>query len=75
MYGRRVHEAVLRSGARESGASVHQVIAEYDSGPVLAQTRVPVLPEDRVEDLEERVKAAERELLLETVVNVLKAAR
>ena len=46
MYGRRVHEAVLASGARESGASVHLVDEVYDRGEVLARARVPVLPED-----------------------------
>jgi phosphoribosylglycinamide formyltransferase 1 len=66
-FGRRVHEAVLASGDRESGASVHTVTEDYDAGPVVAQTRVPVYPNDRVEDLEARVKAAERELLVTTL--------
>jgi phosphoribosylglycinamide formyltransferase 1 len=66
-FGRRVHEAVLASGDRESGASVHTVTEDYDAGPVIAQTRVPVYPNDRVEDLEARVKAAERELLVTTL--------
>ena len=46
MYGRRVHEAVLASGARESGATVHLVDEVYDRGAILAQARVPVLPGD-----------------------------
>ena len=41
MYGRRVHEAVLASGARESGATVHLVDEVYDRGAILAQARVP----------------------------------
>ena len=44
MYGHRVHEAVLASGARESGATVHLVDEVYDRGRILAQARVPVLP-------------------------------
>jgi formyltetrahydrofolate-dependent phosphoribosylglycinamide formyltransferase len=63
MYGRRVHEAVLRSGARESGASVHLVDEVYDRGEVLAQERVPVLPDDTVDSLAARVLAAEHRLL------------
>ena len=67
-YGRQVHRAVLAAGDRESGATVHLVEQEYDSGPIVAQVRVPVLPGDSVAVLEERVKAAEREL----VVNALR---
>lgn len=66
-YGRRVHQAVIDAGDRESGATVHIVDAEYDSGPILAQVRVPVREDDSVEDLEERVKVAERKLIIETL--------
>ena len=66
-YGRRVHEAVLDAGERETGATVHLVDAEYDSGPILAQVRVPVRAGDTVESVEERVKAAERNLLIATL--------
>ncbi|MEQ8485701.1 MAG: phosphoribosylglycinamide formyltransferase [Pseudomonadales bacterium] len=66
-YGRRVHEAVLAAGERESGASVHLVTDEYDAGPVIAQARVPVRSGDRVEDLENRVKDAERALIVATL--------
>src|SRR5262249_5120035 len=55
MYGNRVHEAVLASGDRETGVSVHEVDTEYDTGPVVAQTRVPVEPGDTVGSLSERV--------------------
>ena len=63
MYGRRVHEAVLASGAQESGATVHLVDEEYDRGAVLAQARVPVLPGDTPERLAARVLEAEHRLL------------
>jgi formyltetrahydrofolate-dependent phosphoribosylglycinamide formyltransferase len=63
MYGRRVHEAVLASGASESGASVHLVDEEYDRGAVLAQARVPVLPGDTPDRLAARVLEAEHRLL------------
>lgn len=42
LYGRRVHEAVIRAGVRESGATVHFVDEEYDTGPILLQDSVPV---------------------------------
>ena len=69
-YGRRVHEAVLASGDTETGATVHLVDEHYDAGPVLAQVRVPVRPGDDVEALEERVKVAERTLVVATLAEL-----
>jgi phosphoribosylglycinamide formyltransferase-1 len=68
MYGDRVHAAVLAAAESESGASVHLVDAEYDTGRVLAQCRVPVLPGDTVAELATRVQAGEKELVVETLV-------
>lgn len=68
MYGRRVHEAVLASGARESGATVHLVDEVYDRGAVLAQARVPVLPGDTPDRLAARVLEAEHRLLPSVVL-------
>jgi phosphoribosylglycinamide formyltransferase-1 len=62
MYGRRVHEAVLAAGEKESGCSVHIVDEEFDQGPVLAQERVPVLLGDTPERLAERVLEQEHRL-------------
>ena len=61
-YGDRVHEAVLAAGDTESGCTVHLVNDEYDSGRILGQQRVPVLPDDDVHSLADRVFAAECEL-------------
>ncbi|MGA0844446.1 MAG: phosphoribosylglycinamide formyltransferase [Arenicellales bacterium] len=66
-YGRRVHSAVLKSGERVSGATVHLVDADYDTGPILSQVTVPVRVSDDVETLEDRVKQAERRLLITTL--------
>jgi len=63
MYGHHVHEAVLASGARESGATVHLVDEVYDRGRTLAQARVPVLPGDTAETLAARVLVVEHRLL------------
>jgi len=62
MYGRRVHEAVLASGATESGCTVHLADNEYDHGPIIAQARVAIHRSDTVETLTTRVGQAEREL-------------
>ncbi|MGQ9589322.1 MAG: phosphoribosylglycinamide formyltransferase [Planctomycetota bacterium] len=58
-YGHRVHEAVLRSGAKFSGCTVHFVTHEYDSGPIILQRIVPVLPGDTPDSLAARVFAEE----------------
>lgn len=70
MYGSRVHEAVLAAGDRETGVSIHLVDAEYDTGPVVAQARVPVRSDDSVAALASRVQARERELLVETLAKI-----
>lgn len=70
MYGQRVHEAVLMSGDTETGASLHAVTESYDEGPVLAQVRVPVEAGDTLELLENRVKRAEKKLILEFLNNL-----
>lgn len=75
MYGRRVHEAVLASGARVSGCTVHLVDELYDHGEILAQRRVPVLPGDTVESLAARVLEAEHQLLPAVVVAAAQAGR
>lgn len=75
MYGRRVHQAVLASGARESGASVHLVDEVYDRGRVLAQARVPVLPGDDPDTLAARVLEAEHRLLPAVVLAAAAAGR
>lgn len=55
MYGARVHEAVIASGAKESGVTVHMVEDEYDRGPIVAQWRIPVDKSDTAETLAARV--------------------
>jgi formyltetrahydrofolate-dependent phosphoribosylglycinamide formyltransferase len=75
MYGRRVHQAVLASGARESGATVHLVDEVYDRGAILGQARVPVLPGDDPERLAARVLEVEHRLLPAAVLAAAAAGR
>ncbi|WP_433680923.1 phosphoribosylglycinamide formyltransferase [Nocardia sp. CA-119907] len=63
MFGEHVHRAVLAAGDRVSGATIHLVDGEYDTGEVIAQLEVPVLPGDTVEVLGRRVLEAEHRLL------------
>lgn len=75
MYGRRVHEAVLASGAPVSGATVHLVDEVYDRGRVLAQARVPVLRGDTPDTLAARVLEVEHRLLPAVVLAAAAAGR
>ncbi|MGH2998535.1 MAG: phosphoribosylglycinamide formyltransferase [Gaiellaceae bacterium] len=60
-------EEQLAAGITESGATVHLVDEGVDSGPILAQERVPVLATDTPDTLHERIKAVEHELLPKVV--------
>lgn len=67
MYGRHVHEAVLKAGARVSGATVHIVDEEYDRGPIVAQECVPVLDGDTASSLAARVLEVEHRIYSEAL--------
>jgi phosphoribosylglycinamide formyltransferase-1 len=62
MYGLRVHQAVIASGDKETGCTVHVVDNEYDHGPPIARRRVPVLSGDTPQALAARVFQAEQQL-------------
>jgi phosphoribosylglycinamide formyltransferase-1 len=70
MYGRRVHEAVLAAGETETGATVHLVDDGYDTGPVVAQARIPLEKGDGVEQIEAKVVAAEPGLFIDTLKGI-----
>ena len=70
MYGDRVFEAVLEAGEAVSGVSIHLVDAEYDTGAVVRQCTVPVLPGDSLDDLKARVRAREKDLVVETLAQI-----
>lgn len=53
--GLNTHQRSLEAGSAEHGASVHFVTSELDGGPVIIQARVPILPNDSVKDLAQRV--------------------
>jgi phosphoribosylglycinamide formyltransferase-1 len=65
MYGHRVHRAVLAAGERESGCTAHLVDAGADTGPILLQRRVPVLPDDTADSLAERIHVEEHIAIVE----------
>ncbi len=67
MYGARVHEAVLASGAKYSGATVHIVDDAYDHGPIVLQQRVDIAPGDTPDTLAARIHEVEHKLYPEAI--------
>jgi phosphoribosylglycinamide formyltransferase-1 len=67
MYGRHVHEAVLASGAKQSGCTVHFADNVYDHGPIVRQRSVEVRADDTPDTLADRVFAAECEAYPEAI--------
>jgi phosphoribosylglycinamide formyltransferase 1 len=62
MYGMHVHRAVIAGNESVSGVTVHLVTGEYDAGPIIAQRRVPVYPDDTPETLQQRVLTEEHRI-------------
>ena len=67
MYGHHVHDAVIASGAKFSGATIHLVSEEYDRGPIVMQRVVPVEDTDTPASLADRVLAVEHEMYTEAL--------
>ncbi|MBI4428696.1 MAG: phosphoribosylglycinamide formyltransferase [Ignavibacteriales bacterium] len=62
MYGMHVHQAVIQSGVKVSGATVHVVDEEYDRGPIVLQKTVEVVQSDTPESLASKVLKVEHEI-------------
>ena len=71
MYGLNVHRAVIESGAKISGCTVHFVNRNVDEGPIIDQSTVEVRYDDTPEVLQERVKREEKIILIRAVNNIL----
>lgn len=65
--GTHVHERVIEAGERKSGCTVHYVVPELDSGPVILQAEVPVLPGDTPDTLAARVLVEEHRIYPEAL--------
>jgi phosphoribosylglycinamide formyltransferase-1 len=62
-----VHRAVLESGVKETGCTVHHVTAEVDAGPIILQKKCAVLANDTPESLKVRVQTLEGVALVEAL--------
>jgi phosphoribosylglycinamide formyltransferase-1 len=69
LMNRKVHEAVLSAGVRETGCTIHQVTEDVDAGPIVLQKRCPVLPGDTVDSLKDRVQALEQSAFIDVLRN------
>lgn len=67
MWGHNVHEAVLAAHEKESGCTVHLVDAGCDTGKILVQKKVPVMPDDTPDTLYARIAPHEHEAMIEGV--------
>lgn len=70
-YGERVHKSVIKAGDKESGATVHYVDEGVDTGEIIRQEKVEVLPQDTPEDLAKRVLKVEHHILVESINEVI----
>jgi phosphoribosylglycinamide formyltransferase 1 len=61
----------LAAGVSETGTTIHWVDAGIDTGPIIAQEKVKVLPGDTEESLHERIKIVERGLIVATIASLL----
>ncbi len=71
MYGKKVHESVIKSGRTMSGCSVHYVDAGVDTGKIIMQRKVAVLDNDSPETLGKRILAEEHRLLVDAVAAII----
>lgn len=71
MYGDRVHKAVIESGDTESGITIHYVNQNYDDGGIIFQAKCTVLPDDKPEDLAQRIHQLEYKHFPEVIENLV----
>jgi len=69
-YGINVHKAVIESGTKITGVTIHFVDREYDCGPIIAQEAIYIRPNDTPEKLSERISAIEHRLYPEIIAKI-----
>lgn len=71
MYGKYVHEAVLKAKEKQSGCTTHFVITDVDAGQIIEQVKVPVLANDTVDTLAKKVLKEENKLIVKSIKKLL----
>lgn len=72
MYGKKVHEEVIKNKVKESGCTVHYVTLGIDEGPIICQKKIPVLPNDTVDTLAAKILKEEHYLIVEGIKLAIK---
>lgn len=71
MYGRFVHEAVIKNGEKKSGVTIHYVNEVYDKGEKILVKELDLSQNETVDSLEEKIKELEKEAIIEAFKKVL----
>jgi phosphoribosylglycinamide formyltransferase-1 len=71
MYGNKVHAAVIASGEKESGITIHYVDEQYDNGDIIFQAKCPVLPGDTPDSLALRIHKLEHGHYAEVIESIV----
>jgi phosphoribosylglycinamide formyltransferase-1 len=74
LRGAHVVPEALKRGLPVTGCTIHRVTPRVDDGPTLARAEVPVLPDDTVDSLHERIKTEERRLIVAVVASLAATA-
>ena len=72
MYGRYVHEAVVKNNEKISGVTVHEVNEKYDDGKIILQKQLTLSIGETAETLEQKIKALEKNTIIESFIKCLK---
>lgn len=72
MYGRLVHEAVVKNNEKKSGVTIHEVNEKYDDGKVIVQKELPLASDETAETLEIKIKKLEKATIVEGFLACLK---
>ena len=72
MYGKFVHEAVIKNGERTSGVTIHEVNDVYDEGKILLQKEITLSDDETMETLERKIKSVEKIAIVEALLKCLK---
>ncbi|NLZ74021.1 MAG: phosphoribosylglycinamide formyltransferase [Bacteroidales bacterium] len=73
MYGKYVHEAVIKAQEKESGITIHYIDENYDEGTTLFQAKCKVLPNDTPDSLAEKVHQLEHEYFPKVIEQIITA--
>lgn len=71
MYGKFVHEAVIKNKEKISGVTIHEVNENYDEGKILLQKELPIATNETADSLEEKIKKLEQKAIVEAFIALL----